>query len=71
MGGYQALSGAVSQTFVGAANVDLGIADQCLHDAGFGVRLDELPHGLSTALYKDFDENGIAVSGGEAVMMCW
>lgn len=47
-------------------NVDLSRAEQCLRDTGFGIRLDKLSHGLSTALYKNFDENGVDISGGEA-----
>lgn len=47
-------------------DVDLKKADQCLRDAGFGMRLDKLPHGLLTAIYKNFDENGVDISGGEA-----
>ena len=39
---------------------------QCLIDAGFGDRLETLPDGLNTYLYKEFGEDGINVSGGEA-----
>ena len=39
---------------------------RALIDAGFGDRLDTLPEGLQTQLYKDFTENGVDVSGGEA-----
>ncbi len=39
---------------------------QCLSDSGFDERLERLPDGLETCLYKEFDENGIIVSGGEA-----
>lgn len=41
-------------------------ARACLELAGAGDKLESLPKGLDTALYKDFDENGIEVSGGEA-----
>lgn len=34
--------------------------------AGFGERLDQLPKGLDTGLYKNFYEDGIEPSGGEA-----
>ena len=37
-----------------------------LHQSGFGERLATMPEGIKTTLYKDFDENGIEVSGGEA-----
>ncbi len=41
-------------------------ARQCLLDAGFKERLQEMPNGLNTYLYKDFEENGVEISGGEA-----
>jgi len=39
---------------------------ECLEKAGFGERLLAAPEGLDTILYKSFDEDGTAVSGGEA-----
>ncbi len=39
---------------------------RCLQDAGFGERLAKLPLGLDTILYKEFDEEGVQLSGGEA-----
>ncbi len=41
-------------------------AERYLEEVGFGDRYRELPKGLSTPLYKDFDEDGVLVSGGEA-----
>ncbi len=38
----------------------------CLTQAGFGDRLGEMPMGTQTCLYKDFDNNGVEISGGEA-----
>jgi len=35
-------------------------------DAGFGERLESLPAGLETYLYKQFEEEGVEVSSGEA-----
>ena len=32
----------------------------------FGERLAKMPQGLETSLYKELDENGVTVSGGEA-----
>ncbi|MDE7249650.1 MAG: ATP-binding cassette domain-containing protein, partial [Lachnospiraceae bacterium] len=63
---FKLLSFELGQNVAGSMNVDLDKADQCLRDAGFGIRLDKLPQGLSTAIYKDFDENGVDISGGEA-----
>lgn len=63
---FKLLSFELGQNVAGSRNVDSDKAEQCLRDAGFGIRLDKLPHGLSTALYKNFDENGVDISGGEA-----
>lgn len=41
-------------------------AISCLNNAGFGQRLETMPKGLETYLYKDFDEEGVEISGGEA-----
>lgn len=41
-------------------------AEECLEKAGFGERLKTLPEGLETYLYKEFDKNGVGISGGEA-----
>lgn len=49
-----------SQTF------DHARAVECLRQAGLGERLDTLSDGLETYLYRDFKENGIEISGGEA-----
>jgi ATP-binding cassette subfamily B protein len=46
--------------------VDKEKALRCLKDAGFGERLEKLPLGLDTVLYKEFDEEGVQISGGEA-----
>ena len=63
---FKLLSFGLGQNVAGSMNVDLDRAEQCLCDAGFGIRLDKLPQGLLTALYKDFDERGVTISGGEA-----
>ncbi len=39
---------------------------ESLEKAGFKERLDDLPNGLNTYLYKKFTENGVDISGGEA-----
>lgn len=37
-----------------------------LETAGMIKRVNEFSEGLETSLYKDFDENGVEISGGEA-----
>ena len=37
-----------------------------LGQIGFGDRLKEMARGLDTPLYRDFDKDGVEISGGEA-----
>jgi ATP-binding cassette subfamily B protein len=46
--------------------VDSDKAMRHLEEAGFGDKLHKMPEGLGTVLYKEFDENGRDLSGGEA-----
>lgn len=41
-------------------------AERLLQEVGFGERYEEMPKKLDTPLYKDFDEEDVNVSGGEA-----
>ena len=41
-------------------------AAACLREAGLGDWLKKLPNGLDSMLYRDFDKEGVEVSGGEA-----
>ncbi|MDE6675615.1 MAG: ABC transporter ATP-binding protein/permease, partial [Acetatifactor sp.] len=59
------LSHQLGQNVAGSCDVDETRAGKCLEEAGFGERLKELPDGLNTWLFKDFDEEGIQLSGGE------
>lgn len=56
----------VGQNVAASTEVDAVHAEECLEKAGFSERLLELPHGLDTCLYKDYDSNGVSISGGEA-----
>ncbi len=38
----------------------------CLHKAGFAENLAKMQKGIETYLYKDYDKDGVNVSGGEA-----
>ena len=63
---FQLLAFPLGQNVAAAVEVDKGRAARCLEMAGFGKRLAALPQGLETPLYKEFDESGVQVSGGEA-----
>ena len=45
---------------------DVAKAERLLEEVGFGERYAQMPKKLDTSLYKDFDEDGVNVSGGEA-----
>lgn len=42
------------------------LIEDSLRKAQFGDKLDSLEHGIDTMVTKEFDENGIGLSGGEA-----
>lgn len=46
-------------------NTDVARAEECLHMAGFGDKLKELPKGVHTEVLKVIDEEGLDFSGGE------
>ncbi len=63
---FQLISQSLGSNVAGAMEYDREKVRKALIDAGFGERLDTLPQGLDTQLYKGFGENGVEVSGGEA-----
>jgi len=48
------------------SDFDVEGVTKTLHDSGFIERLEKMPDGLDTFLYKEYDENGTQISGGEA-----
>ena len=63
---FQLLALPLGQNVAASVHLDRQRAEQCLRAAGFGDRLDALPEGLDTYLYKDYADTGVEVSGGEA-----
>ena len=63
---FQLLSQPLGANVAGCAAYDETKVRKALTDAGFGDRLETMPDGLNTQLYKDFTENGVEISGGEA-----
>lgn len=63
---FQLLSQPLGNNVAGSAVYDKARVRRALIDAGFGDRLETMPDGLDTMLYKEFTENGVEVSGGEA-----
>ena len=56
----------LGQNVACAADYDAGQVEACLAAAGFGERLEAMPEGIETCLYRDFSEKGVEISGGEA-----
>lgn len=63
---FKLLSQPLGQNVAAAEDYDRQRAEECLKKAGFGQRLSELPRGLDTCLYREFEDDGVEVSGGEA-----
>ena len=63
---FQLVALPLGQNVAASADYDRALAEDCLRKAGFGDRLDAMPDGLDTYLYKDLDKAGVEISGGEA-----
>ena len=63
---FQLVALPLGQNVAASADYDRARAEDCLRKAGFGDRLDAMPAGLDTYLYKDLDKSGVEISGGEA-----
>ncbi len=63
---YQLFSFSLAQNVAARTEAEPGRAAECLQRAGFGERLAKMPSGIRTCLYRDFEETGVEISGGEA-----
>ncbi|RSX58708.1 ABC transporter ATP-binding protein [Bifidobacterium samirii] len=63
---FQLFALPLAQNVASSAHYDPQRVRDCLEKAGFGERLASLPDGLDTSLYRDLDERGVQISGGEA-----
>lgn len=63
---FRLLSQPLGANVAGSARYDRERVTRALEDAGFGGRLGTLPGGLDAQLYRDFDGEGVELSGGEA-----
>jgi ATP-binding cassette subfamily B protein len=63
---FRLFSFQLGQNVAASVGVDAERAELCLEKAGLGDRLRELHSGLETCLYKDYAEDGVEISGGEA-----
>ncbi|MCL2772329.1 MAG: ABC transporter ATP-binding protein/permease [Oscillospiraceae bacterium] len=63
---FKLFSFPLGQNVAASVDYDGKHAEECLEMAGLGDRLNSMPKRLETSLYKDFEEDGIEISGGEA-----
>ncbi len=56
----------LGQNVAASTDYDQVRVEDCLKRAGFDKREAAMPQGLDTPLYKDFDKDGVEISGGEA-----
>ena len=63
---FSLFSFTLGQNVAAAKEYDKERAVTALRRAGFGERLDAMPEGTETYLYKDYSAQGVEVSGGEA-----
>ncbi len=63
---FQLLAQPLGQNVAASVEYDRERARACLEKAGFEERLSLLEKGLDTCLYREFEEDGVEISGGEA-----
>ena len=56
----------LGQNVAGRTQYDTELVTRCLTQAGAMERVEQMPQGLDTYLYKDLEKKGVEVSGGEA-----
>ncbi len=63
---FQLLSQPLAANVAGRFSYDAARVRDALKKAGLADRLQSLPEGLDTQLYRQFGDNGVEISGGEA-----
>lgn len=63
---FKLFSFSLGQNVATAMEYDKEKAEKCLKKAGLSERLKTMPNGVDTPLYKDFETEGVEISGGEA-----
>ena len=63
---FKLFSFSLGQNVTASVDYDEERVREVLEKAGLKDRLETMPKGIDTPLYKDFDEDGVEVSGGEA-----
>jgi ATP-binding cassette subfamily B protein len=63
---FELLAAPLGENVAVSKKYDRERVKEALVQAGFGERLETMEKGLDTCLYKEFEEDGIGISGGEA-----
>ena len=63
---FRLFSVSLGQNVAASTEFDRARVEDCLKRAGLEERESAMPRGLDTPLYKDFDKDGVEISGGEA-----
>ena len=63
---FKLFSFGLGQNVAASFDYNEELAKKCLEKAGFYDRLQRMKKGLETSIYKDLDEEGVEISGGEA-----
>lgn len=56
----------VAQNVAASVEYDADKVRKCLNQAGIGDYVEQMEYGIETILYKEGDEEGVEISGGEA-----
>lgn len=62
---FQMFAFRIVDNIVMARQIDVDLIQRILNQLSLKERIDILPQGIETYLYKDFDENGVELSGGQ------
>ena len=60
----------VAENVAASTEFDAERVEDCVRRSGLSERFDSMPDGIDTYLYKDFDEHGVEISGGETQKIC-
>lgn len=63
---FKLFSFSLGQNVAASVNFDERFVEEAIEKVGLRERLDKMPKSTETPLYKDFDEDGVEISGGEA-----
>ena len=63
---FQLFSFSIGESIAASREYDKDAVEKCIEKAGLYDRFKKMPDGLKTCLNKDFSDEGVEISGGEA-----